>query len=120
VCIRNLRPFATALVLPLCAIGVSLSNGSFGAAVDAVLLFATNLIAIIVASSFTFSLLDVSTSRSLPGHRHTMQWERWGLVALLAILASPLSMKRWSQPDEGRPHTAVYTVTRDLSRKLDE
>ncbi|MDG1897341.1 MAG: DUF389 domain-containing protein [Fuerstiella sp.] len=109
---------ATALVPPVCAVGLSLSNGSFGNAVGAMLLFVTNLIAIIVASSFTFSLLGISTSRSLPRHRYTAQWGRWGLVALLVVLAGPLSLELLWQQDEGRAQTAVYPVTRDLSRAL--
>jgi uncharacterized hydrophobic protein (TIGR00271 family) len=109
---------ATALVPPVCAVGLSLSNGAFGNAVGAMLLFGTNLIAIIVASSFTFSLLGVSTNRALPRHRHTVRWGRWGLVALLVVLAGPLSFKLLSQLHEGRAQTAVYPVTRDLSRAL--
>ncbi|MCP4512141.1 MAG: DUF389 domain-containing protein, partial [Fuerstiella sp.] len=109
---------ATALVPPVCAVGLSLSNGAIGNAAGAMLLFATNLIAIIVASSFTFTLLGVSTGRSLPRHRHTARWGRWGLLALLVVLAGPLSLELLWQQDEGRAQTAVFPVTREVSRAL--
>lgn len=111
---------ATALVPPVCAVGLSLSNGFFGNALGAMIMFATNLVANIVASSFTFSVLGTSTNRSLPRHRYTAQWGRWGLAALRVLLAGPLSLELLWQQDEGRAHTAVYPVTRELSRKLHE
>jgi uncharacterized hydrophobic protein (TIGR00271 family) len=109
---------ATALVPPVCAVGLSLSMGAFGNAIGATLLFVTNLLAIIVASSFTFTALGVSTVRSLPRHRHSAQWGRWGLVAVLIALSAPLSIDLLNQLDEGRTQTAVYPVTRAVSRAL--
>ncbi|MGI9321588.1 MAG: DUF389 domain-containing protein, partial [Thiogranum sp.] len=71
---------ATALVPPVCAVGISLAHGNWLNAFGAFALFVTNLIAIIVMSSFTFSLLGITASRSLPRHRKRAQLARWGLV----------------------------------------
>jgi uncharacterized hydrophobic protein (TIGR00271 family) len=110
---------ATALVPPICAVGLSLSHGSFLNAMGALVLFGTNLIAIIVASSFTFTLLGVLTVRSLPRHRRIIGSVRWGLLILLIVLAGPLSITLLSQLEEGRSQSAVFPVTRAVARALD-
>ncbi len=109
---------ATALVPPLCAVGLSLSQWEFQNALGALVLFATNLVAIIVASSFTFSLLGILTVRALPRHRRSIGLGRWALVILLMTLAGPLSFTLLSQLEQGRSQTAVYPVTRAVARAL--
>lgn len=111
---------ATALVPPICAVGLSLSLGKFSNAVGALLLFGTNLIAIIVASSFTFTLLGILTVRSLPRHRRFVRLGRWGLVIILVVLAGPLSIMLLSQLEKGRSQTALFPVTRAVARALRE
>jgi uncharacterized hydrophobic protein (TIGR00271 family) len=86
---------ATALVPPVCAIGISLAHGAMLNAFGASTLFFTNLIAIIVTSTYTFSLLGITASRVLPrARRRALLW-RLSLVALLVVLAGPC--------DEGGP-----------------
>ena len=111
---------ATALVPPVCAAGLSLSHGSYNTALGALLLFGTNLIAIIVASRFTFSLLGIAPYRTLPRDRYIAWWGRWGLVGLLVIISGPLCIMLVGQFDEGRSQTALYPVTRAVSRALHE
>jgi uncharacterized hydrophobic protein (TIGR00271 family) len=111
---------ATALVPPICAVGISLSAAKFSNAFGALLLFGTNLIAIIVASSFTFSLFGILTVRALPRHRRLVSLSRWGLVILLIVLAGPLSATFLWQLDEGRSQSAVFPVTRAVARALQE
>ncbi|WP_197532357.1 DUF389 domain-containing protein [Symmachiella macrocystis] len=111
---------ATALVPPVCAAGLSLSHGSYGNSLGAMLLFGTNLIAIIVASRFTFALLGIAPYRTLPRHRFLAWWGRWGLVGLMVIISGPLSFMLLGQFDEGRSQTAIYPVTRAVSRALHE
>jgi uncharacterized hydrophobic protein (TIGR00271 family) len=111
---------ATALVPPVCSVGISLAAGewlnSFGAAV----LFFTNLVAIIVMSSFTFSALGVTASRALPRHRRWARLERSGLVVLLLALAGPLSTALLSQIEEGKNAPLAHPVTRSVARALYE
>lgn len=109
---------ATALVPPLCAVGLSLSLWELPNALGALVLFGTNLMAIIVASSFTFSLLGVRSDRSLPRHRRNIGLGRWAMVVLLVVLAGPLSVTLLSQLEKGRSQTAVFPVTRAVSRIL--
>lgn len=135
---------ATALVPPICALGVSLSSTigfslssvlgispssalgisqskfALGNAIGALLLFSTNLVAIIVASSFTFSVLGIVTGRVVKRNRIRIIWEKWGLVVLLIVLAGPLTVQLSSQVNQGRDQAALYPVTRALSISLGE
>lgn len=109
---------ATALVPPLCSVGLSLEVGSFGDAVGAAILFIVNLIAIIISSSLTFSLLGVSRERALKRHQNLARLVRIAIIALLLILATPLTGRLLDQLHEGRSQTAVFPVTRAVSRAL--
>ena len=109
---------ATALVPPICALGISLSKLQLFNALGALLLFTTNLIAIIVASSFTFSVLGIVTGKVIKRNRRRVTWEKWGLVVLLLVLAVPLTYFLQSQKEMGRDQSAVYPVTRAVSEAL--
>jgi uncharacterized hydrophobic protein (TIGR00271 family) len=105
---------ATALVPPVCAVGISLAHGAWPNAFGAFALFVTNLIAIIVMSSFTFSLLGITASRALPRHRRSAVVARLGLVVLLLALAGPLSTALVDQLEEGKNASLAYPVTRGV------
>lgn len=109
---------ATALVPPLCAVGLSVAAGQFANGLGALILFSTNLVAIIVASCFTFRLLGVVADSTLPRFRRFANTVQTALFVLLLLLAGPLSLSLFSQLDEGRPQTALFPVTRALSRAL--
>ena len=111
---------ATALVPPVCAVGISLAHGGWLNAFGASALFFTNLIAIIVMSSFTFSLLGITASRALPRHRRRAQLGRWSLVVLLLALAGPLSTTLVAQLEEGKSVPIAYPVTRAVGRAVFE
>jgi hypothetical protein len=66
----------------------------------------------------TFTLLGVLRDRALPRHRHVASSVRIGFATLLILLAGPLSGRLFEQLNEGRPQSAVYPVTRALSRAL--
>ena len=109
---------ATALVPPVCAVGISLANGSWLNAFGAFTLFFTNLIAIIVMSSFTFSFLGITASRAHPRHRRQALLARWGLLVLLLALAGPLSTTLVGQLEEGKRVPLAYPVTRAVARAV--
>ena len=111
---------ATALVPPVCAVGISLAHGAWLNAFGAAALFFTNLIAIIVMSSFTFSLLGITASRALPRHRHRAQLGRWSLVVLLLVLAGPLSETLVVQLEAGKSVPLAYPVTTAVKRAVFE
>jgi uncharacterized hydrophobic protein (TIGR00271 family) len=102
---------ATALVPPVCSIGISLANAELQNALGAFLLFVTNLIAIIVVSSLTFRLLGVT---HLQVQRRTIRMARFirlSLVVLLLVLAGPLSKTLIDQLQEGKNAPAANPVT---------
>jgi uncharacterized membrane protein len=83
-------------------------------------LFVTNLLAIIVMSSFTFSLLGITASRELPRNRRRAILLRWSLLVLLLALAGPLSTILMSQLEAGKHVALAHPVTRAVSRALHE
>jgi uncharacterized hydrophobic protein (TIGR00271 family) len=109
---------ATALVPPVCSIGISLASAELQNALGAFVLFGTNLIAIIVVSSIAFALLGVSqTSR-----RYTrLAWLiRLSLVALLLVIAGPLSQSLIDQLQEGKHVPLANPVTSAVRTALYE
>jgi uncharacterized hydrophobic protein (TIGR00271 family) len=102
---------ATALVPPVCSIGISLASAELLNALGAFVLFVTNLLAIIVASSFTFSLLGVTSLRALRRNIRLAQFGRLGLVVLLVMLAGPLSQTLIDQLQEGKIVPVANPVT---------
>jgi uncharacterized hydrophobic protein (TIGR00271 family) len=111
---------ATALVPPVCAAGISLAHGELLNAFGASTLFFTNLVAIIVTSSFTFSFLGITAARALPRLRRVSILIRWSLVAVLLVLAGPLSTTLLSQLEVGKSEQAAHPVTRGVARALYE
>ena len=111
---------ATALVPPVCAIGISLAHGAVLNAFGAFTLFFTNLVAIIVTSTYTFSFLGITATRALPRTRRRALLWRLSLVALLVVLAGPLSTTLLSQLEEGKSVPATHPVTRAVHRAVFE
>ncbi|MDH3772339.1 MAG: DUF389 domain-containing protein, partial [Nitrospirota bacterium] len=111
---------ATALVPPVCAIGISLAHGAMLNAFGASSLFFTNLVAIIVTSTFTFSFLGITATRALPRERRLALLVRLSLVALLVVLAGPLSTTLYWQLEEGKHVPLANPVTRAVYRAVFE
>ena len=111
---------ATALVPPVCAMGISLANGELLNAFGAAVLFFTNLLAIIVTSSFVFSFLGVTSSRTLERHRRLTKLGRLGLVVVLLVIAGPLSTTMLSQLEAGKNVPLAHPVTRAVASALYE
>ncbi len=111
---------ATALVPPACSIGISLAHGAFLNAFGAALLFFANLIAIIAASSFTFSFLGIISKRAPLRHRRVARFAKIGLVAVILMLFAPMSKSLISTIAEGKNVTASYPVTTAVARAVKE
>jgi hypothetical protein len=111
---------ATALVPPVCSIGISLASAELLNALGALLLFVTNLIAIIVVSSFTFSLLGITQLRTQRRFLWRAHFGRLGLVVLLLVLAGPLSKTLIDQLHEGKLVPLANPVTRAVRTALYE
>jgi uncharacterized hydrophobic protein (TIGR00271 family) len=111
---------ATALVPPACSIGISLAQGYFLNAFGAALLFFANLIAIIAASSFTFSFLGIISDRAIRRHRRVARYAKIGLVVVILLLFAPMSKSLMSTLIEGKNVTAAYPVTTAVARAVKE
>ncbi|MCD4737093.1 MAG: TIGR00341 family protein [Bacteroidales bacterium] len=111
---------ATALVPPACSIGISLAHGAFLNAFGAALLFFANLIAIIAASSFTFSFLGIISNRAQLRHRRVATLAKIGLVAVMLLLFGPMSKSLMSTIAEGKNVTASYPVTTAVARAVQD
>jgi uncharacterized hydrophobic protein (TIGR00271 family) len=109
---------ATALVPPACSIGISLAHGAFINAFGAALLFFANLIAIIAASSFTFSFLGIISDRTQLRQRRIARLTKIGLVAIILLLFAPMSKSLMSTIIEGKNVTASYPVTTAVARAV--
>ena len=109
---------ATALVPPVCSVGISLAQGEWLNAFGAAALFFTNLIAIIVMSSFIFSLLGIKSTEVRQSHRRRAIWSSWGLVVVLLALVGPLSERLSVRLEEGKNVPLVYPVTQELRQAV--
>ena len=81
---------AAALVPPLCVVGYGLGFGLYYIAGGALLLFITNLSAIILSGAIVFLLLGFRPTRAEYGQQN----QRWFLlsIAILVIIATPLAL----------------------------
>jgi uncharacterized hydrophobic protein (TIGR00271 family) len=111
---------ATALVPPVCSIGISLASAELQNALGAFVLFVTNLIAIIVVSSLTFKLLGVTHLRVQRRYIRLAWYIRLSLVVLLLVLAGPLSKILIDQLQEGKHVPIANPVTSAVRTALYE
>jgi uncharacterized hydrophobic protein (TIGR00271 family) len=104
---------AAALVPPLATVGISLAEGAWKVSEGAAILFATNLVAIILGAALIYRRLGIQGSRLRKG------LPLWGrrtvlLLSLLAvILTAPLGYRLATQLRKGqtRPYTLPVTQT---------
>ena len=81
---------AAALVPPIATVGISIALGEFGVARGAAILFATNVVAIILGSALTFFATGVRASRGVGQRRVWVQRTLLGLCLCALALAVPL------------------------------
>ncbi len=111
---------ATALVPPVCSVGISLAHGAPMNAFGAALLFLTNLIAIIVMSGLTFNALGITSARALPKYRRRARSVQLSFIAMLVLLVGPLSEDLLKQIRAGKNVAAAHPVTQELHEALFE
>ena len=111
---------ATALVPPLCSMGISLAYDDMRNAQGAALLFITNLVAIVLGAAVTFRLLGVSAARAdLTSHRWVYRIAG-GLGVLVIALAFPLERALERTIELGKPQPNTYPLTRVVDDALAE
>jgi uncharacterized hydrophobic protein (TIGR00271 family) len=111
---------ATALVPPLCSVGISLAYGDLTNAQGAALLFVTNFLAIVLCSAFTFRLIGIT-----PKHAETSQrfWV-FRVVIIFAtaviLIAIPLQNDLMDSLVQTKPQTRTYPLARTVMDALEE
>jgi uncharacterized hydrophobic protein (TIGR00271 family) len=110
---------ATALIPPLCALGVSIGYRDYLNAKGAAVLFVTNLVAIVLGAAATFRLLGVTFARSDRSQR------RWAfrLAAILGVglvlLAIPLERSLETAIARGKPQPRTYPLPQAVGDALE-
>jgi uncharacterized hydrophobic protein (TIGR00271 family) len=109
---------AAALLPPLAVIGIGLTNDSLFVAGNAAILFATNLVAIILGASLVFRLLGLHKSGSSPSGE-APRWVRRAtltLALLTVILSMPLLINVLEKSRSGQMRPATYPVSAEVRR----
>jgi uncharacterized hydrophobic protein (TIGR00271 family) len=115
---------ATALMPPLCSVGLSLAYLNFSNAMGASLLFATNFVSIVLGSALTFRLMGV-TSTAL-GSRQRQWVSRTSIALVLAAILFSLPLHNALQRSliEPKPQPRTYplagSVIDALERHIDQ
>lgn len=105
---------AAALLPPLAVVGIGLTNDEPRIAGNAAILFATNLVAIILGAALIFRLLGM---RGVDIEPRKIRWVRRAtmLFTLLAvILAAPLLLNVLEKKREGQARPAIYPVSAEV------
>lgn len=102
---------AVALVPPLAAIGVTLEAGRTDLAGGAVLLYLTNLAAIVGVAAVVFIITGFVPIRRLQQERHRVVAASLVVVVALAALAAPLTLASTRAAADGRRREQLMSAT---------
>lgn len=103
---------AIALVPPLCVLGVTLQQGEFRLAAGVTLLFATNLLAIIVTGGFVFLLTGTAPLTRLNDgqHRPRVAIVSVGVISVLVVAALAANGREITENSLDRETAAAATI----------
>ena len=105
---------AAALLPPLAVVGIGLTNDELIIAGNAAILFATNLVAIILGAALVFRLLGIHVESSETGKSRWVRRATMSFTLLAVILAAPLLLNVLEKGREGQARPAVYPVSADV------
>jgi len=110
---------ATALVPPLCTVGIALAYLDLTSAWGACLLFNTNVVAIILGASGVFRMMGITALRRAAPWKPSVWVQRTvtSLAVGALIMAIPLQINLLRHLDEGKPQPNAFPVAK---RVLDE
>jgi uncharacterized hydrophobic protein (TIGR00271 family) len=97
---------AVALVPPLATIGITLGVGEWSLAWGALLLFVTNLVAIVLAAGFVLLAAGLAAFRDFEGARSAGLATRLVWMGLL-VVAIPLAFESWNRYHENLTHAEI-------------
>jgi uncharacterized hydrophobic protein (TIGR00271 family) len=105
---------AAALLPPLAVVGIGLTNDEMIIAGNAAILFATNLVAIILGAALIFRLLGMHVSISEAGKSRWVRRATLSFALLAVILAAPLLVNVLDKGRAGQARPAIYPVSADV------
>jgi uncharacterized hydrophobic protein (TIGR00271 family) len=105
---------AAALLPPLAVIGIGLTNDELIIAANAAILFATNLVAIILGAALIFRLLGMHVASSETGGSRWVRRATMSFSLLAVILAAPLLLNVLEKGREGLARPAIYPLSADV------
>jgi len=111
---------ATALVPPLCSVGISIAYSDFGNAQGAALLFATNFFAIVLAAGLTFRLIGISSKQA--GARQKFWVFRIVVIFGIAIIAIGFPLQKAMQESlvQAKPQPRGYPLAKSVMDAVEE
>jgi uncharacterized hydrophobic protein (TIGR00271 family) len=105
---------AAALLPPLAVVGIGLTNDELIIAGYAAILFATNLVAIILGAAIIFRLLGMHVAVSEKDESRWVRRTTMSFTLLAVILAAPLLMNVLEKNRSGQARPAIYPVSADV------
>jgi uncharacterized membrane protein len=111
---------ATALVPPLCSVGISIAYSDFGNAQGAALLFATNFFAIVLAAGLTFRLIGISSKQAGKGQKFWVF--RIVVIFSIAIIAIGFPLQKAMQESLvlAKPQPRAYPLAKSVMDAVEE
>ena len=109
---------SVALVPPLAASGIALGSGDWVVSLGAMLLFATNMVAIALGSAMVFRLHGITTQEKRLGSRLTMKRIMIGMGAALILMTAPLAFHFADQLRLGQAKPESFTLSEEMWFKL--
>lgn len=111
---------ATALVPPLCSVGISIAYNDFNNAQGAALLFITNFLAIVLAAGLTFRLIGISSKQA--GVRQRFWVFRIVIIFGIAIIAIGFPLQKAMQESlvQAKPQPRAYPLAKTVMDAVEE
>jgi uncharacterized hydrophobic protein (TIGR00271 family) len=100
---------AISLVPPLCVVGIALQQGQLDAASGALLLFATNYLAILLAGGIVLALVGLGKSNATEGSARTRKRGFALFVIGMLVVAIPLSLTSYQAVVSARDNRIATT-----------
>jgi uncharacterized hydrophobic protein (TIGR00271 family) len=103
---------AISLVPPLCVVGISLSAGEWGAARGALLLFITNMLAILLAGGGVLAALGLSRTAVMELRGGARRWSFIAIAVAVVLVTVPLAATGRALNNDAREEQQVRQVTK--------
>jgi uncharacterized hydrophobic protein (TIGR00271 family) len=111
---------SVALVPPLAAAGIALGSQDWMIALGALLLFVTNMVAIVLGSALVFRIHGIKAPEKNRTGTFTMKRITFGLGLALVLMMAPLGYRLMEQLRQGQAKPASLALSEEMWSQLDE